>query len=129
MRHREERDVEGSERDRGAILYLAELGALDVVLGELALDDPKRELARVDGDLVGEVLEEIRKGARVVLVAMRDDDAAQLVLVLKDVGVVREDEVDAWLLVIGEHEAGVNHDHVVSVLEHGHVLADPIKTT
>ena len=64
-----------------------------------------------------------------VLVAVGDDNAAQLVLVLQDIGVVGQDEVDARLLVIGEHEAGIDHDHVVSVLEHGHVLADPVKTT
>ena len=108
------------------------------MLVELALDDSKRqlarvdghlarELARVDGDLAREVLQQIRQGAGVVLVAVRDDDAAELVLVLQDVGVVGQDEVDAGLALVGKHQAGVDQDHVVAVLEGGHVLADAVE--
>ena len=129
MRHGKERDVESTQGYGRAVLDLAKLGALDVVLGELALDDAKGELTGVDGHLVREVLQQVRKGARVVLVAVGDDNAAQLVLVLQDIGVVGQDEVDARMVVVGKHEAGIDHDHVVSVLEHGHVLADPVKTT
>jgi hypothetical protein len=39
VRHGKERDVEGAQGDGRAVLDLAELGALDVVLGKLALDD------------------------------------------------------------------------------------------
>ena len=125
--HREERDGEGAERDRGAVVDLARLRVLDVVLLELALDDAQGELARVDGDLAREVLQQIRQGASVVLVAVRDDDAAELVLVLQDVGVVGQDEVDAGLALVGKHQAGVDQDHVVAVLEGGHVLADAVE--
>ena len=107
VRHGKERDVESTQGYGRAVLDLAKLGALDVVLGELALDDAKGELTGVDGHLVREVLQQVRKGARVVLVAVGDDNAAQLVLVLQDIGVVGQDEVDARLLVIGEHEAGI----------------------
>ena len=45
-----------------------------------------------------------------------------------DVGDVGDDEVDAEHLLVGEHEAGVDGDHVVAVLEQHHVLADLAET-
>ena len=71
-----------------AALDLTELGRADAKLGELSLDEAERELAREDGDLGVEVLEKIRQGTGMVLVAVRDDDATQLVLVLEYIGVV-----------------------------------------
>ena len=62
-----------------------------------------------------------------VLVTVRDDDAAQLVLVLHDVAEVRQDQVDARVVLVGEHDARVDDDHVVAVLDHGHVLAYLVK--
>ena len=129
VRHGEELQREAAEVDARAIRDLAELGALDVVLGELALDHAERELAREDGDLVREVHEQVRERARVVLVAVRDDDAAELLLVLEHIRVVGKDEVDAGLVVVGEHEAGVDEHHVVAALERRHVLADAVETT
>ena len=61
-----------------------------------------------------------------VLVAMRDDDAAELLGVFENIGIVRQDEVDAHMLVVGEHESGIDEDDVVPALERGHVLADGI---
>jgi hypothetical protein len=37
---------------------------------------------------------------------------------------IRQDEIDAEMLVSGEREPGVDHDPVVADLEHGHVLPD-----
>ena len=105
-----------------------ELGVLDTVLGELSLDEAERELGRIDGNRAIEILQKVRDRARVVLVAVRDDDAAQLVGVLEHIGVVRQDKVDAGMIVVGEHKARVIDDHVVSAFEHGHVLADGVKT-
>ena len=127
VRHREELEREAAEADAGAISDLAELRALDVVLGELALDHAKRELAREDGHLAREVHEEIRERARVVLVAVGNHDAAKLLLVLENIGVVRKDEVDSRLIIIGTHEASVDEDHVIAALERRHVLSDAIK--
>ena len=110
-----------------AALDLTELGRADAELGELALDKAKRQLAREDGHLVVEVLQQIRKRTGVVLVAVSDDDAAELFLVLQNVGVIREHQVDTGLRVVGEHEASVDEHHVVAALEDRHVLADAIK--
>ena len=59
--------------------------------------------------------------------AVRDHDAAQLVLVLQHIGVIGQHQVDAGLRVVGEHEARVDEHHVLAALEHRHVLADTVK--
>ena len=110
-----------------AALDLAELRRADAELGELALDKTERQLAREDGHLVVEVLQQIRKRSGVVLVAVSDDDTAELLLVLQNVGVVGKHQIDTGLGVIREHETGVDEHHVVAALEDRHVLADAIK--
>ena len=110
-----------------AALDLAELRRADAELGELALDKTERQLAREDGHLVVEVLQQVRKRTGVVLVAVSDDDTAELLLVLQNIGVVGKHQVDTGLGVIREHEAGVDEHHVVAALEDRHVLADAIK--
>ena len=110
-----------------ATLDLAELGCTDAELGKLALDEAEGELAGENRHLVVEVLQEIRQRTRMVLMAMGDDDATKLVLVLENVGVIRQDEVDAGLVVVGGHEACVDEHHVIAALEGGHVLADAVK--
>ena len=127
MRHREELKRKAAETDAGAISDLTELRALDVVLGKLTLDHAKRKLAREDGHLAREVHKEVRERTRVILVAVSDNYAAELLLVLENIGVVRKDEVDSRLIIIGEHKASVDEDHVIAALERRHVLSDAIK--
>ena len=127
MVHREELNAELAELHPVARLDFLEVGVLDAVLLEPAGDHAERELRRVDGHLGVEVLQQVRQGADVVLVAVRDDDAAQLVLVLKDIGVIRQDKVHAGMIVIREHETGVVQNHVVTVLDDRHVLADAVE--
>ena len=82
VRHRKEVERDVAEVDMAAALDLAELGRADSELGELALDKTERQLAREDGHLVVEVLQQVRKRTGVVLVAVGDDDTAELLLVL-----------------------------------------------
>ena len=107
-----------------AALNLAELGCADAELRKLAFDKAKRQLAREDGHLVVEVLQQIRKRTGVVLVAVGDDDTAELLLVLQNIGVVGKHQVNTGLGIVGEHEASVNEHHVVAAFEDRHVLAD-----
>ena len=127
MRHREEVERDATQIDVAAALDLTELGCTNAELGELALDKAKRQLAREDGHLVVEVLQKVRKRTGVVLVAVGDDDTAELLLVLQNIGVVGKHQIDTGLGVIREHEAGVDEHHVVAALEDRHVLADAVK--
>ena len=124
----EELQLEAAQRDVAGALDLVQLGLLgELVLRELALDEAQGELGAIDADGHVEVLEEEGQRARVVLVAVGDDDAAELGCVLEQVGVVRQDEVDAHVLVVWEHQAGVDEHDVVAALEGGHVLADGVE--
>ena len=63
-----------------------------------------------------------------VLVAVGQENAPELVLVLHDVAHVRHHQVDAVHVVLGEAEAAVHDDHVLAVFKDGHVLADLAKS-
>ena len=127
VRHRKEVERDATQIDVAAALDLTELGRADAELRKLALDKAKRQLAREDGHLVVEVLQQIRKRTGVVLVAVGDDDTAELFLVLQNIGVVGKHQVNTGLGIVGEHEASVNEHHVVAAFEDRHVLADAVK--
>jgi hypothetical protein len=48
---------------------------------------------------------------------MGEDDGADVLLVLDEVGDVGDDDVDAEELGLGEHEAGIDDDDVVFIAE------------
>ena len=124
--HGEEVEAEGAERDVAAVLDLAQLGLLELVLSSLPWMRPSVSWVPSTGT-GAQRLEQVRQSAGVVLVTVGDDDGAQLVLALHDVGEVGKDEVDPGMVVVGEHDSGVDDDHVVAVLDDGHVLADLVK--
>ncbi len=82
-----------------------------LVLFELAFDVGQREFGGIDGNL--ELAEDPGKSADVVFVAMGKDDGADVFPVLREVGDVGNDDVDAEQFRFREHEAGIDHDDVV----------------
>ena len=105
-------DGEGAD---GEFLFrrdLDERGFVEkLVLFELAFDVGQRELGGVDGHL--EFAEYPGQSADVVFVAVGEDDGADVLPVLSEVGDVGHDDVDAEQFRFREHEAGVDHDNVV----------------
>ena len=93
------------------------------MLVELRLDEPEREARGPDLGHV-HLAQEIREGADVVLVPVREDDGADVVPPVAQVLEVGEDEVDAEMLVPREGQAGVDDDEPVVALDDRHVLAD-----
>ncbi len=59
-----------------------------------------------------------------ILVAVGNDEAPQLLAVLEKVRDIGDDQVHPKHLFLWEHEAGVDGDDVVAALEQHHVLAD-----
>ena len=93
------------------------------MLVQLRLDEAERQTGRpdlVDANLA----QQVRQRTDVVLVRVREDDRTHRSLALTQVGEVREDQVDAQVLVPREGESGVDDDRVAPVLVDGHVLAD-----
>ncbi len=89
------------------------------MLVEFVFDVGEGELGAPDGDV--EFREHPGKAADVVLVAVGEDDSANALAVLDEVGDVGDDDVDAEKLGFGEHEPGVDDDNVVSPAD-GHAV-------
>ena len=103
-----------------------ELGAVQqAVLLQLQLDEPRRHAGGIDGGVDG--TQHIGQRPDVVLVAVGDEDAPDLVLVLDEVAHVGDDHVDAVHVVVGKAHAAVHHDDVAAVLVDGEVLADLVQ--
>ena len=119
---------EGSDLERrpGHDLWRVDL-VLELVLAQLRAHEAERQLGAVDRH-VRKVAQDVGQRAHVVLMRVREEDAAHLRLVVLQVGDVGDDEVDAEHLLVGEHQAGVDDDHVVALLDGHHVLADLANT-
>lgn len=116
----------------GELLLRRDFDQLDLiehmVLVELAFHVCQRELGGVDGDF--DFAQNPRQAANVVLVPVRQDNAAHALLVFYEVGDVRHDNIDAEQLRFGEHEARVDDDNVVFPFERHAVhaeLAEPAR--
>ena len=122
-------DIDEVDREApGLDAVLGSDGVLDhvvqAVLAELVVDERQGQFGSIDRRRRIEFLHEIRNAADVVFVAVRQKDAADLILVLDKIGDVGEHEVDARHLLGRENDARVDDDDVVPVLDGGHVLAD-----
>ena len=93
------------------------------MLLDLDPEQPAGEGRGVDGH-AREVRQDVRQPADVVLVGVGDQERPDVGLALAEVGDVGDDEVDAEHLLVGEHQAAVDDDDVVAVLDDVHVLAD-----
>ena len=121
-------DPERDDRERADLELIARVEREDRVVVELVLldlvaEEPARQRRGVDRH-ARELGEHVRQAADVVLVGVGDEEGLDLLAVLLEVGDVGDDEVDAEHLLVGEHEAAVDDDDLVAVLEDVHVLAD-----
>ena len=89
-------------------------------------DQRQRQRRSVDRPV--HVREDVRDGADVILVAVREHERRRLRRALLQVREVRDDQVDAQQFGVGEHHAGVDQDERVAP-RHGHhvhaELAEP----
>jgi len=116
-------DGERPDRDLVPGLEPDERVVVELVFLDLVAQEPAREDRRVDRH-ARELREHVRQRADVILVGMGDEERTDVGAALLEVGDVGDDEVDAEHLLVGEHQAAVDDDDVVPVLEDVHVLAD-----
>ena len=119
---RDELAVERPDALAVALRHLEGVRA-DAVLLELGLDEGEGQLGADQRD-VRLLAQEVGDGADVVLVAVGEDDALDVVEAVPDGREVRQDQVDAGLLLLGEEHAAVDDQQAAAVLEDGHVAAD-----
>jgi hypothetical protein len=125
MSDADELEAEGTDLNRATLgVCLPELGRLQqAVLVELRLHEAEREPRRPhlrDRHLP----KQIRQGADMILVSVREDNRANTAGALAQVREVRKDEIDAEVLVAREGEPGIDDQEVAVGLEGRHVLAD-----
>ena len=118
-------EAAGLDRLAGGVGHELDL-VQHAVLVELELDEAVGEPGGVHRGV--DRLQHIGKGTDVVLVAVGDEEAAQLLRVPGKIGHVGDDKVYAVHVFLGEGNAAVDHNHVLAVFQHRHVLADFIQT-
>ncbi len=123
MGHADELDAERPQVERAGLGFdLPQLrGAKQAVLVELRLDEAERQPRRPDlRD--AHLAHQVRQRAHVILVRVSQHHRTHRAVV--QVTEVREDHVDAEVLVARERHAGVDDDALVVELVDGHVLPD-----
>ena len=104
-----DREVLALEHTVGAALTLGDLDEhrLDAVLAAFGGDQRQRELRADDRDVATQ-LEQVRDGADVVLVRVREHQRLDVVEAVLDVAQVGQDQVDAGLVVAREQHPAVD---------------------
>jgi hypothetical protein len=119
----DEFDLKRSDIDDLLRLDLDEPGLLlQVVLLQPAVDQSERKGGAVDRNV--DLGKEVRDGADVVFVAVREDDRPDVLLQFLEVRQVGHDQVDAEQLGVGEHHPAVDDQDVVGVPDGRHVHAE-----
>ncbi len=98
-------------------------GLLEPVLAQLAAEEGQGQLG-ADQREVPTLAQEKRHGPDVVLVAVGQDHRLHLVEPVPDGVEVREDQVDARVVVLGKQHSAVDDEQAPVVLEDGHVPTD-----
>ena len=122
VRHADELEPERPDVDRAALrIRFAQLrGAEEPVLVELRLDEAEGQPGGPDL-LDAHLAHQERQRADMILMRVREHDGADPLVV--QVPEVRQDQIDAEMLVARERHPRVDDDPVVADLVDGHVLA------
>jgi hypothetical protein len=120
---RQELEVEVAEGDPFGVLDATGDGALDAVLADLLLQQRQGELGADQRD-VRTLPQQVRDGADVVLVAVRQHQGLDVVQPVGDDVEARQDEVDPRVVVLGEEHPAVDDQQLPVVLQHRHVATD-----
>ncbi len=122
VRDGDEFDFVGADFDETAGHDFAKGGGLEEAgFFEAFFYEGESEARAVNGDV--QVAQNVSKRADVVFVAVREDDGANVLAVLFQVGDVGDDEVNAEEFGFGEHHAGVDDENVVTETKDHHVHA------
>jgi hypothetical protein len=118
----DEFDFERANLDQAAGKNFAKGGGFEEAgLFEALLHQSQRKACAIDWNV--QVTKDVRKSADVILVAVSEDDGANVLAILLEVGDVGNDEVNAEKLRFWEHHAGVDDDDVVPEAQGHHVHA------
>jgi len=113
------------------LLFLAlsdvESVRLDAVLFELRLNERERERRTDQGDVLAQA-QEIGNSTDVVFVAVREHNSENVIEAITDRAEIGQDQVDTWLVLLGEQHATVDDQELAVDFERRHVSADFAET-
>ena len=112
-------------RDIAAVMR-DNFGFQHAVLVELELDEGRRERRGVDRAVYR--LQQVRHRSDMVFMAVRQDQAADLLRVQFEIGDVGIDDVHPIHAFIGKTHPRIHNDDVIRIFEHRHILADLTET-
>ena len=128
MGDRDELEVEGADVQAVTLGDDVEIGIGQAVFAQLGGHEGKGQVGAVDRNVAAQ-LEQVGHGTDVVLVAVGEDHAHDVVHAVLDPREIGEDEVDAGLALLGEEDAAVHDQELAPVLEDVHVAADLAETS
>ena len=99
---------------------------VQLMLLQLQLDQSVGHGGAVNG--ADDFLHEVGDGADVVFVSVGDEHTPELPGICDDIGKVGDHQVHAVHVLLGEAHAAVHDDHVLAVLQNGHILSDFVQT-
>ena len=125
------RDVHKLKIERTDLQLVASLdlnqSRIDAMLLALGFDESQRELG-TDQRNIRAKLQQIRHATDMILVAMGEHQSLDLVETILDVMEVRQDQINARLLLFREKHTAVDEQQMAVVFDHVHVAADLTKT-
>ena len=98
----------------------------DAVLLKLQIHQRERELGAVKRH--GYLAKHVGGRADVIFVPVREEQAADAVLVFDEIGDVRDHKIDAQHILFGEDRAAVHNDHIVAIFDSGNIFSKFIHT-
>src|SRR5690606_4938620 len=115
-----------------AALHFVELHlVIHASLFQLALNETDGQWCCVNGDFLALTLQlrnQVWQCADMILMAVRNENAAEVPQAIKHEGDVRNDQVDTALRFFRELAAGIEQQQVVATLDGGHILTDLTNT-
>ena len=116
-------DAKRADLEGGARVHFAQVDALlQAVFDQLGARQRQGERRPVNGRV--HLVQNVGERTDVVFVAVSEQNGAKTVLVLAQVRDIGNHDVHAQQLGVREHDAAIDHDHVVAVLEDHHVHAE-----
>lgn len=88
---------------------------------QLIADQAAGQPGAVDGQV--HLLQQIGDAANVILVAVGDQQALDLILILQHKAEIRDHQVHAEHIAVREYQAAVHNDHITAALVNGHIFA------
>lgn len=80
------------------------------VFFQLVGDEPDGKARGINGQI--DLFEQVGQAADVVFMAVRDNNALDAVLILDNIGEIRNDKVHPEHVAVREHDAAVHEDHI-----------------